>query len=216
MSGKVTKIAESDHIFIIFATPIHQKTTEEVVALDGRTKAVTYVDKKTVNTTDHDAAFKQEKSNFSIVIVVDMWLTGFDVPSLTSLYNDKPHKKHLLIQTISRVNRKYKGKQYGMIIDYIGIRSKMREAMKIYGTDRNVDGVIINDKCKVLDKKVKEIIDTKSSYADWLTNQNIRNQLKLDIKICLVQNGYPPQYSPEVFSKVMDQVENFEENSMDG
>ena len=80
-----------------------------------------------------DAAFKQEKSNFHIAIVVDMWITGFDVPSLTYLYNDKPLKKHLLIQTISRVNRKYPGKEYGMIIDYIGIRDNMREAMKIYG-----------------------------------------------------------------------------------
>ena len=62
-------------------------------------------------------------------------------------------------------------------------------------------------------KKVKEIIDTKSSFADWLNNQNIRNQLKLDIKICLVKNGSPPQYSPEVFNKVMEQVENFEEYS---
>ena len=53
-----------------------------------------------------DAAFKQEKSNFHIAIVVDMWITGFDVPSLTYMYNDKPLKKHLLIQTISRVNRK--------------------------------------------------------------------------------------------------------------
>ncbi len=82
-----------------------------------------------------------------------------------------------------------------------------------YGTDKDEDGVVINDKCKSLAKKVKEIIDTKSSFADWLNNQNVRNQLKLDIKICLVKNGYPPQYSPEVFSKVMEQVENFEENS---
>ena len=87
---------------------------------------------------DLDAAFKQEKSNFSIVIVVDMWITGFDVPSLTYLYNDKPLKKHLLIQTISRVNRKYLGKDYGMIIDYIGIRDNMREAMKVYGGDTSV------------------------------------------------------------------------------
>ena len=64
-----------------------------------------------------------------------MWITGFDVPSLTYMYNDKPLKKHLLIQTISRVNRKYPGKDYGMIIDYIGIRNNMREAMKIYGGD---------------------------------------------------------------------------------
>ena len=83
-----------------------------------------------------------------------------------------------------------------------------------YGEDKNVGGVIINEKCKTLAKKVKEIIDTKSSFADWLNNSNVRNQLKLEIKICLVKNGYPPQYSPEVFTKVMEQVENFEENSI--
>lgn len=83
-----------------------------------------------------------------------------------------------------------------------------------YGTDKEVDGVVVNDKCKALAKKIKDIIDTKSSFADWLNNQNVRNQLKLDIKICLVKNGYPPQYSPEVFNKVMEQVENFEEYSV--
>ena len=454
---------------------------------------------------DLDAAFKQEKSNFHIVIVVDMWITGFDVPSLTYLYNDKPLK--MLIQTISRVNRKYAGKEYGLIVDYIGIRDNMREAMKIYGgdtfvapsaddveqatgvfreelsilkdlfvgydlrpflnpegdpaerykllskaaeyvfistqelktesnngrsvrkvsfktyflktvkrmraaydicqpsgelseeesalaqcfmaiagfvrkmsgtsevdtdtmnrhvakmveealkynevesvleegeqedifspeyfeklsdvkmpaskleilvkmlrkqiteygktnqmaakrfkemleetikqyherrkhltaeeageaqemtseeiiknateqalkilkdmnadresfrkigltfeekafydilmalrdqynfeygEDKVVGGVLVNDKCKSLAKKIKEIIDTKSSFADWLNNQIVRDQLKFDIKVCLIKNGYPPQYSPEVFQKVMEQVENFEENN---
>ena len=455
-----------------------------------------------------DAAFKQEKSNFHIAIVVDMWITGFDVPSLTYMYNDKPLKKHLLFQTISRVNRKFPGKDYGVIIDYIGIRNNMREAMKMYGgdnsvaptaddveqatevlrehleilkdlfagydlkpfldpngdpalryrllaraaeyvfvstqelsieinggksvkkvsfktyflkivkrmraaydicqpsgelgeeesalaqcfmaiagfvrkmngtgtevdtdtmnrhvekmvedalkynkvesilddgeqedifspeyfeklsdvkmpasklellvkmlrkqineysktnqmaakkfqemleetikqyherrkhltaeeageaqehtteeiiknateqalsilndmnadresfrkigltfeekafydilialrdeynfeygTDKKVGGVIINNKCKNLAKKIKEIIDTKSSFADWLNNQIVRDQLKFDIKVCLIKNGYPPQYSPEVFRKVMEQVENFEENN---
>lgn len=454
-----------------------------------------------------DAAFKQDLSNFRIAIVVDMWITGFDVPSLTYLYNDKPLKKHLLIQTISRVNRKYHGKDYGFIIDYIGIRDNMREAMKIYGgdnsvaptaddveqatcvfreelavlkdlfagydltpfldpngdpalrytllakaaeyvfissqelqtevnggksirkvsfktyflktvkrmrsaydicqpsgelseeesalaqcfmaiagfvrkmngtdtevdtetmnrhvakmveealkynevesvledgdqedifspeyfeklsdvkmpasklellvkmlrkqireysktnqmaakkyqemleetineyherrkhltaeeageaqeetseeiirnataqalrilsqmhadresfrkvgltfeekafydilialrdqfnfeygEDRIVNGVTVNDRCKALARKIKEIIDTKSSFADWLNNQIVRDQLKFDIKVCLIKNGYPPQYSPEVFRKVMEQVENFEEN----
>ena len=85
-----------------------------------------------------DAAFKNEKSNFHIAIVVDMWLTGFDVPSLTYMYNDKPLKRHMLIQTISRVNRKYPGKDFGFIIDYIGIRDNMREAMKIYGGDVSI------------------------------------------------------------------------------
>ena len=82
-----------------------------------------------------------------------------------------------------------------------------------YGTDKKVDGIMVNDKCKALAKKIKEIIDTKSSFADWLNNQIVRDQLKFDIKVCLIKNGYPPQYSPEVFRKVMEQVENFEENN---
>ena len=82
-----------------------------------------------------------------------------------------------------------------------------------YGEDRMVNGQFVNDKCRSLAKKIKEIIDTKSSFADWLNNQIVRDQLKFDIKVCLIKNGYPPQYSPEVFRKVMEQVENFEENS---
>ena len=82
-----------------------------------------------------------------------------------------------------------------------------------YGEDKEIDGIVVNDKCKQLARKIKKIIDMKSSFADWLNNQNIREQLKFDIKVCLVKNKYPPQYSPEVFSKVMEQVENFEENA---
>lgn len=80
-----------------------------------------------------DDAFKMENSNFRIVIVVDMWITGFDVPCLSFLYNDKPLQKQTLIQTISRVNRKYEGKEFGYIIDYIGIRDNMMEAMRKFG-----------------------------------------------------------------------------------
>ena len=90
-------------------------------------------DKKRIKTLED--AFKQEYSNLRIVIVVDMWITGFDVPCLTYLYNDKPLQKHTLVQTVSRVNRKYPGKKYGYIIDYIGIRNNMMEAMKQYGGD---------------------------------------------------------------------------------
>ena len=82
-----------------------------------------------------------------------------------------------------------------------------------YGEDKVVAGVSVNDKCKCLAKKIKEIIELKSSFADWLNNQIVRDQLKFDIKVCLIKNGYPPQYSPEVFRKVMEQVENFEENN---
>ena len=79
-----------------------------------------------------DRQFKNLKSNFKIAIVVDMWLTGFDVPSLDSIYVDKPLKKHNLIQTISRVNRKFETKQKGLVIDYIGIKTAMNLALAQY------------------------------------------------------------------------------------
>ncbi|WP_439794991.1 type I restriction enzyme endonuclease domain-containing protein, partial [Turicimonas muris] len=79
-----------------------------------------------------DRLFKNPKSNFQIAIVVDMWITGFDVPCLAVLYNDKPLKRHTLIQAISRVNRKYPGKEFGLVVDYLGIRNNMKKALKIF------------------------------------------------------------------------------------
>jgi type I restriction enzyme R subunit len=79
-----------------------------------------------------DRQFKNEKSNFKIAIVVDMWLTGFDVPFLDSIYIDKPIRQHNLIQTISRVNRKFKGKNKGLVVDYIGIKKAMNLALAKY------------------------------------------------------------------------------------
>lgn len=76
--------------------------------------------------------FKNLKSNFKIAIVVDMWLTGFDVPALDSIHIDKPLQKHSLIQTISRVNRKFESKQKGLLIDYIGIKKQMNLALAQY------------------------------------------------------------------------------------
>jgi type I restriction enzyme, R subunit len=79
-----------------------------------------------------DRQFKNAKSNFKIAIVVDMWLTGFDVPFLDTIYIDKPIQQHSLIQTISRVNRVYEGKEAGLVVDYIGIKSNMNIALKKY------------------------------------------------------------------------------------
>ena len=66
-----------------------------------------------------DTQFKNAESNFKIAIVVDMWLTGFDVPFLDTIYIDKPVQRHNLIQTISRVNRKFENKKKGLVVDYI-------------------------------------------------------------------------------------------------
>ncbi len=79
-----------------------------------------------------DKQFKNDKSNFKIAIVVDMWLTGFDVPELDTIYIDKPLQKHNLIQTISRVNRKLEGKSKGLVVDYIGIKRQMNQALAMY------------------------------------------------------------------------------------
>jgi type I restriction enzyme, R subunit len=91
---------------------------------------------KMLGTSDYrktlDTEFKNEKSNFKIAIVVDMWLTGFDVPFLDSIYIDKPIQEHNLIQTISRVNRKFEGKNKGLVVDYIGIKKQMNLALAKY------------------------------------------------------------------------------------
>ena len=81
-----------------------------------------------------DVQFKNPKSNFKIAIVVDMWITGFDVPCLDTMYIDKPLQQHTLIQTISRVNRVYPGKDKGLVVDYIGIKNNLNTALKIYAT----------------------------------------------------------------------------------
>lgn len=80
-----------------------------------------------------DEQFKNNNSNFQIAIVVDMWITGFDVPSLSIMYIDKPLQKHTLVQTISRVNRVFEGKDQGLVVDYIGFRDDMLKAVKQYG-----------------------------------------------------------------------------------
>lgn len=106
---------------------------------------------------EYDRQFKNVKSNFKIAIVVDMWLTGFDVPALDTIYIDKPIQQHTLIQTISRVNRVYTGKEKGLIVDYIGIKKNMNLALKKYtnfeseefeGVEQSV--TIVKDQLEVL------------------------------------------------------------------
>ena len=86
-----------------------------------------------------DVQFKNPKSNFKIAIVVDMWITGFDVPCLDTMYIDKPLQQHTLIQTISRVNRVYPGKDKGLVVDYIGIKNNLNTALKRYANGNDED-----------------------------------------------------------------------------
>jgi len=105
-----------------------------------------------------DRQFKNASSNFKIAIVVDMWLTGFDVPFLDTMYIDKPLQKHSLIQTISRVNRKFEGKNKGLVVDYFGIKRQMNLALKQYSQvdsenfeDIEKSVVIVRDHLNLLD-----------------------------------------------------------------
>lgn len=84
--------------------------------------------------------FKDDISDFKIAIVVDMWLTGFDVPSMATMYIDKPMKGHTLMQAIARVNRVYKDKEAGLIVDYIGMATELKSALNQY-TKRDQDKV---------------------------------------------------------------------------
>lgn len=103
--------------------------------------------------------FKNENSNFKIAIVRDMWLTGFDVPCMDLIYIDKAIQQHTLIQTVSRVNRAYEGKEFGIIIDYIGIKDELDFALKKYND--NAD-----DQFEDVDKAVKIVKDKLSILHD--------------------------------------------------
>ena len=116
-----------------------------------------------------DRQFKNEKSNFKIAIVVDMWLTGFDVPFLDTMYIDKPIQRHNLIQTISRVNRKFEGKEKGLVVDYIGIKKQMNLALAQYSSadaqnivDIEQSIVVVKDQLDLLAKLFHKF--DKSNY----------------------------------------------------
>lgn len=101
--------------------------------------------------------FKDMDSDFKIAIVVDIWLTGFDVPGLGTMYIDKPMKAHNLMQAIARVNRVYKDKKGGLIVDYIGLKRWLLDALKTY-TKRDQGKVVDNSELvKVLMDKVELI-----------------------------------------------------------
>ncbi len=84
--------------------------------------------------------FQNDESEFKIAVVVDMWLTGFDVPSMATMYVDKPMKGHNLMQAIARANRVYKDKEAGLIVDYIGMAAELKSALKQY-TKRDQDKI---------------------------------------------------------------------------
>ena len=112
--------------------------------------------------------FKDADSEFRIVILRDMWLTGFDVPSLHTMYVDKPMRGHGLMQAIARVNRVFKDKPGGLIVDYIGIADPLKKALAVY-TESGGKGETTVDQDKAVQKMLEkyEICCDMFHGFDW-------------------------------------------------
>lgn len=109
---------------------------------------------------DLESEFKDQDSNLRIVFVCAMWITGFDVPNLSTLYLDKPLKNHTLMQTIARANRVAEGKTNGLIVDYIGVFKNVQRALAIYAATKTDDDEIIKDKQELLENLKNQILKT--------------------------------------------------------
>lgn len=144
-------------------TPSNKDTEEMALAIGSKN------DKR-----ERERLFKDPNSEFKIVIVVDMWLTGFDVPCLGTMYVDKPMKAHNLMQAIARTNRVYKDKSSGLIVDYIGLKKWLMEALSTY-TKRDQGKIVDTEQIiKVLRDKI-EIIRNLFHGFDYSNYESLDN-----------------------------------------
>lgn len=113
-------------------------------------------------------AFKNPKDPFQIALVCDMWLTGFDAPCLHTLYLDKKMQGAALMQAIARVNRVYKDKPWGLIVDYIGIAQDLRDAMAVY-TQSGGTGLAVHQKQENIKEFLSkyEVVEQMFHGSDW-------------------------------------------------
>ena len=118
--------------------------------------------------------FKNPKDPLKLVIVRDMWLTGFDVPCLHTMYVDKPMRDHNLMQAIARVNRVFRDKEGGLVVDYIGIAAELRRALKTY-TESRGKGQPTLDSAEAL-AKLKELMEVARGLLHGFDYAAYRNQ----------------------------------------
>jgi type I restriction enzyme, R subunit len=121
--------------------------------------------------------FKNAKDPLKLVIVRDMWLTGFDVPCLHTMYIDKPMQSHGLMQAIARANRKYKDKEAGLIVDYIGIGVELKKAVMTY-TESGGKGKPILDQ----DEAVRKMLEKYEVVKDMFHGFNYKKFFELGAK----------------------------------
>ena len=126
---------------------------------------------------DVESAFKKEEHPFRIAIVCAMWLTGFDVPSLSTLYLDKPLKAHTLMQAIARANRVHEGKNNGLIVDYCGILKHLRTALATFAghTREDDDGPPLEvDPVRPDEELLAKLEEAIAAVRDFLTSRSFR------------------------------------------
>lgn len=130
--------------------------------------------------------FKKADSEFKLVIVRDMWLTGFDAPSMHTMYIDKPMKGHGLMQAIARVNRVFKEKPGGLVVDYLGIGDSLKKALKTYTESGGQGETTIDTSAAVeaLRKHHEQCVDLLHGF-DW-SNWNAGTSAE---RITLLQSG---------------------------
>ena len=128
--------------------------------------------------------FKKPDSRLRIVFVCAMWLTGFDVPNLSTLYLDKPLKNHTLMQAIARANRVAEGKSNGLIVDYIGVFKSLQHALAMYAST-NKNDVVIHPKEELIEKlrreleKIDEFLAVRSIVIENVMNSDNHEKLHL-------------------------------------
>jgi len=130
---------------------------------------------------DMDIAFKNPEHNFRVAIVCAMWLTGFDVPSLATMYLDKPLKAHTLMQAIARANRVYEGKNNGLIVDYCGILKNLREALATFTTKSGGEGGEI-DPVKPEEELIEELNESIEETKKFLKERNFKLKKIIETK----------------------------------
>jgi type I restriction enzyme, R subunit len=111
-----------------------------------------------------DEKFKESSDPLRLVFVCAMWLTGFDAPSCSTIYLDKPMRNHTLMQTIARANRVFPGKHNGLIVDYANVFASLEEALAIYGKGK--DGVTpVRDKAQLLES-FRKALEEAYNYCE--------------------------------------------------
>lgn len=137
---------------------------------------------------DLEDEFKKSDSNLKIAFVCAMWLTGFDVPTLSTLYLDKPLKNHTLMQTIARANRVAEGKTNGIIVDYIGVFKNVEKALALYASTKTDDDEIIKDKEELLVELNDILKQTKEFLKKFSIEISILLESPSEQKLLLIES----------------------------